>query len=249
MCTASWLTAEDGFHFFFNRDERRIRSRGLPPQRRLTAGVAYLSPIDPDSGGTWFAATDRGLILALLNRRVGGPGSAGRRSRGSLIPELVAAGNLAEVAERLARMPLEDCAPFRLFANLQGEGDGLGAVWTGTELSIQSITTRSGLLCSSSRGDREVTEQRSALWAGRAAERAADGCEELRRFHRSHLPQRSATSVCMHRQDAATVSHLEVAREPHLVRVAYFDGSPCTAGEPETSVLELVGPPARTGQG
>ena len=67
MCTASWLTEGDRFHFFFNRDERRTRAIALPPEQRQAHGVAYLAPIDPDSGGTWFAATERGLILALLN--------------------------------------------------------------------------------------------------------------------------------------------------------------------------------------
>ncbi len=37
MCTASWLTAGDQFHFFFNRDERRTRAVGLPPGQRQAA--------------------------------------------------------------------------------------------------------------------------------------------------------------------------------------------------------------------
>lgn len=31
MCTASWLTEGDRFHFLFNRDERRTRALGQPP--------------------------------------------------------------------------------------------------------------------------------------------------------------------------------------------------------------------------
>ncbi len=241
MCTASWLTEGDRFHFFFNRDERSTRSRGLPPERRQSAGGLSLSPIDPDSGGTWFAATDRGLILALLNRAVDGqPPAAGRRSRGSLIPELVDARDLAAVATLLGRLPLTECAPFRLFADLPGSPAALGAVWTGQELLTQAITTGAGLLCSSSRGDQQVTDVRSGLWRAGAGARAADGVLELRRFHRSHLPERSFRSVCMHREDAETVSHLEVLREPQTIRVDYFDGPPCNATEPATSLLAIV---------
>ena len=244
MCTASWLTEADRFHFLFNRDERRTRALGLPPQRQQAHGVAYLSPIDPDSGGTWFAATERGLVLALLNRSVDGqPPAAGRRSRGSLIPALVGARDLAALATLLDRMALAECAPFRLFADLPGTA-ALGAVWDGERLATQAITTPAGLLCSSSRGDRAVTRVRSALWSARRAERAASGLDELQRFHRSHLPSRSASSVCMHREDASTVSHLEVLRTPDEVRVAYFAGSPCTAGEPERSTLPLGAAPA-----
>ncbi|MBP9146028.1 MAG: NRDE family protein [Thermoanaerobaculia bacterium] len=240
MCTASWLTAGDRFHFFFNRDERRTRAIGLPPGERQANGISYLSPTDPDSGGTWFAATVRGLILALLNRSIDGqPPAAGRRSRGSLIPALVGARDLPEVAALLRGLPLVECAPFRLIANLPGEG-ALGAVWNGSDLQTQAITTDSGLLCSSSRGDLEVTRVRSELWTARTGERAARGVEELRRFHRSHAPTRSASSVCMHRDDASTVSHLEVLRETARVEVAYFDGAPCCAGAPERSTLALL---------
>jgi hypothetical protein len=240
MCTASWLTAGDRYHFLFNRDERRVRAVGLPPRRLHAADVSYLSPIDPESGGTWFAATERGLLLALLNRSVDGqPPAAGRRSRGSLIPALVGARDLAEVAARLASQPLEECAPFRLFADLPGS-PSLGAVWDGQALATQPITTATGLLCSSSHGDLEVTLSRSATWTELATERGAEGVEALRRFHRSHLPARSAASVCMHRDDAATVSHLEVVRTRDQVRVAYFTGSPCEAAEPLLSSLPLV---------
>lgn len=244
MCTASWLTAGERFHFLFNRDERRTRAIGSPPQMLRADGVAYLAPLDPDSGGTWFAATERGLLLALLNRSVDGqPAAAGRRSRGSLIPELAAARDMAEVAARLADQELGACAPFRLFADLAG-ANSLGAVWDGQRLATQPITTASGLLCSSSRGDHEVTRVRSDLWTARTAQREAAGLEELRRFHRSHQPSRSAASVCMHREDAATVSHLEVLRTPEAVRIAYFAGSPCTAGEPEHASLRLSTAPA-----
>ncbi len=242
MCTASWLTEGDRLHFFFNRDERRTRAIALPPEQRQGDGFAYLSPIDPDSGGTWFAATDRGLILALLNRTIDGqPPAAGRRSRGTLIPALVGARDLAAVATLLGELALAECAPFRLFADLPGRA-ALGAVWNGRELETQALLTPSGLLCSSSRGDHQVTRERSALWSARSAQRALDGPAELRRFHRSHLPVRSASSVCMHREDASTVSHLEVVREPGAMHVAYFAGSPCGAGDPVRSTLPLVAP-------
>jgi hypothetical protein len=240
MCTASWLTAGDRFHFLFNRDERLARAVGLPPRRLHAADVVYLSPIDPESGGTWFAATERGLLLALLNRSVDGqPAGPGRRSRGSLIPALVGARDLVEVAGRLAAQPLDECAPFRLFADLPGS-PSLGAVWDGRALATQPITTPTGLLCSSSHGDREVTRIRSEVWTARAERRHADGIEELRRFHRSHLPERSAASVCMHRDDAATVSHLDVLRTRDRFEVAYTNGSPCESGEPDRRMLSSL---------
>ncbi|MEO8275756.1 MAG: NRDE family protein [Thermoanaerobaculia bacterium] len=243
MCTASWLTDGPRFHLLFNRDELLRRSRGVAPELHAREGVAYLSPTDPQSGGTWFAATERGLLVALLNRNVDGQTSGsttpGRRSRGSLIPELVGARTIAEFNRLLEALDLSECPPFRMFANLPGEPHSSGAVWNGERLSIQAITTPSGLLCSSSRGDQRATEVRSALWSERAAERAALGAEALRRFHRSHEPERSAVSVCMHREDAQSVSHLDVTRDATVITVAYFDGPPCSVAEPSRSTLRL----------
>lgn len=239
MCTASWLTEGDRFHFLFNRDERLTRAAGRPPERRFAEGVAYLSPIDPESEGTWLAVTERGLLLALLNRSVAGrQAPAGSRSRGTLIPELAPASSIEDLARRIAALDLAECAPFRLFAHL-GERAALGAVWDGRERAVQSLGTASGLLCSSSLGDLAVTRSRSELWSARRREIAAHGLDELRRFHRSHLPERGPASVCMHRDDAQTVSHLELLRTPDAFHLTYFDGPPCTASTPVSSSLPI----------
>jgi hypothetical protein len=44
----------------------------------------------------------------------------------------------------------------------------------------------------------------------------------------------------MHRDDAATVSHLELLRSPAAVELTYFAGSPCAAGDPQRSTLALL---------
>ena len=74
MCTVSWrfeLTAEQPaprFELFFNRDESRRRGPAHPPQIMEPVGESkLLAPIDSDAGGTWLAANEHGLVLALLN--------------------------------------------------------------------------------------------------------------------------------------------------------------------------------------
>jgi hypothetical protein len=45
----------------------------------------------------------------------------------------------------------------------------------------------------------------------------------LRRLHRSHRPERGAYSICMHREDAATVSYTEIRSRPGRVEMEYAD--------------------------
>jgi len=63
---------------------------------------------------------------------------------------------------------------------------------------------------------RRGTAQRTVSW--------------LRRFHSSHAshaPEIGPYSICMHRNDAATVSYTEVVVSRRITRMRYQSGSPC----------------------
>ena len=51
MCTLSWWVSREGRGVLFNRDEKRTRSRGLPPRLHREAGgeLQSLLPLDPDA--------------------------------------------------------------------------------------------------------------------------------------------------------------------------------------------------------
>ena len=58
-------------------------------------------------------------------------------------------------------------------------------------------------------------------------------------FHSSHEPQCGATSVCMHREDARTVSLSEITSSRGQVQFRYFDGPPCKVNAPVVQELQL----------
>ena len=69
MCTLTWWRGEEGeFEVFFNRDEKKTRSRAELPLKREENGMQFLSPRDPDGGGTWMLVNEHGVVLCLLNR-------------------------------------------------------------------------------------------------------------------------------------------------------------------------------------
>ena len=230
MCTASWLRAGEAFHLFFNRDELRTRARALPPRETEVAGATFLAPVDGAALGTWIAASSKGLVLALLNRTDEGvTPRSGAVSRGAIIPALAGSADLAEAEALLRRIDLVATAPFRLFGRDAGDSTLCGG-WNGVELDRVELEPEAGLLCSSGLGDARVTAARAPIWE-RLRARGPLTLSALAELHRSHEPERSADSVCMHRDDACTVSHtaIRVGRGGE-VEIAYVEGPPCEGG-------------------
>jgi hypothetical protein len=73
-----------------NRDERDSRPAAWPVRIAESGGVRAMLPVDPAGDGTWVAASDAGLVFALLNGpdanvgrvfRPGGASDAGRALR------------------------------------------------------------------------------------------------------------------------------------------------------------------------
>lgn len=222
-----------------NRDELRTRAPALPPTHRMLRGVTVLLPTDGEAGGSWIAVNDFAHTLALLNRwddtphDVPGPFV----SRGLLVSELAPTAGPAEVDRALGRIQLELYRPFTLASVAPGEDPRLFE-WNGRVLDCVTVT-EPGLLRASSGSDQARAErERGALF--REAAVRPEGLNEavLWALHRSHLPEKGPLSICMHRDEAVTVSLSLIMVSPRLVRFRYVMGSPCEATESEEFVIE-----------
>lgn len=67
MCTLTYIPLESGFLFTSNRDETVLRQVNDEPEAKVYFGHTVHFPRDPGAGGTWFASSERGLSLCLLN--------------------------------------------------------------------------------------------------------------------------------------------------------------------------------------
>jgi len=238
VCTASWLKSRDSLHFFFNRDELRTREPASPPAVRGDGDVRWLSPVDGRAHGTWIGATERGLVLALLNRSEGvRPVEA--ESRGLLIPGLIAASDAESLVRQMTARDLGRFAPFRLLALWRTFEDGVVFSWNGDRIEIDQLDADLGLLCSSGLGDARATESRNAVWTRMRDTGAVWTLESHRHFHRDHTPEPSAWSVCVHRPEAATVSFTEVELAPDGIEMRYHAGPPCEHAEVTTRQIPL----------
>ena len=228
MCTVSWIHREDGYLLLFNRDELRTRRPASVPRIDSRNGVAFIAPLDGDHGGSWIAVNQFGLTLCLLNRFDDSPGAISRdyRSRGLLIRELIDCPELTVVSQRLSAESLDQYRPFTFVSVFNGQPAML-IEWTGQEKRIESNAERLMPIASSSLREGNVVPQRKQQFHEMAFERGRVDAELLFQYHRTHLPERGPTSVCMHRADARTVSLSAVTVTKKMVEFAYHPDSPC----------------------
>ena len=222
MCTLSWIRELDGYHVFFNRDERRTRAPGLPPEPGERSGIEWLAPRDGESNGTWIGANRRGVTLAILNRWHESPvaNDGPWTSRGLLVRSLLDAHSIEEVARRVESTDLQIYQPFTLTAFETGMDVSVFA-WTGRG-AVRDQVSESGMVLTSSGFDQEAAMRRGALFARYPDPRP----EQFEAVHASHEPERGPLSVCMHRPEAETVSYTRIDVSPAQVVMTYVPGAP-----------------------
>ena len=210
MCTASWLIGTGGYELFCNRDERKTRLPALSPRLEHRNGVNFIAPRDGDFGGSWIGVNEFGLGLCLLNdysRQLTAP-TANPISRGTLLISLLDCPTPAAVIARLRLCRLTFYQPFILLVLAVARPVTM-VNWNGAELSVEPdarspVTTSSFEPHVVQRCRREKFLQLGALTPAK-----------LREFHQSRDARGGAYSVCMTRDDAATVSfsHIRVTAE------------------------------------
>ncbi|HAM71165.1 MAG TPA: hypothetical protein DCM86_05935 [Verrucomicrobiales bacterium] len=228
MCTVTFIARRSGYVLGMNRDEKLSRASGLPPQEIThRGGRGILSPSEP-GGGTWIGVNDVGVTLALINwyaipSRVMGEAW----SRGWVVRDALPSDSAAALGAVLRRLPLARVNPFRLIAVFPVERAVVEWRWDRRELGSCDRPWRAGTWISSGFDEPGAQRARGSVFEARWRRTSSHGADWLRRLHRSHRPERGPYSVCMHRDDAATVSYTEVTVSRREATLAYTPGAPC----------------------
>lgn len=219
MCTVSVIPLGAGFRVVCNRDERHERADASTPRWRSIRGVRVIYPADGEAGGTWIAASERGVVLALLNvnlapdaREAGRP-RAGRHSRGKLIPLLAPSADAVAAIDALREMDLDAFEPFRMVSVDRAGGTlrVLDARWDRRDLTLGRIDAAAACFVSSGLGD-ERALPRLDLFRELVVRSGTPDSQDA--FHNHAWPDRREISVMMHRDEARTVSVTGVEVEP-----------------------------------
>jgi hypothetical protein len=198
-------------------------------------------PIDPQSGGTWIAVNDAGLVLAIMNVYAGskpaGP-TTPNKSRGTIIPALLDATTLDEAFSRTAQLNLEDYANFRLVLINQHAVASVYSSAGSYERNAPTAINGPILFTSSGLGDALVDVPRRALFDAWFVP-GANGRDLQDSYHRHSWPDRRDVSVCMSRPEARTVSCTTVEVDGTTVTMTYVPEAPDKPVDPIVATLSL----------
>lgn len=218
MCTCSWTLNSDGYELFFNRDEQRSRAQALAPQQFTENGTSFFMPVDPMGKGTWIASNHYGLSVCLLNYYQGQTPNGPLISRGLLVKQLASSQSVIEAEAIIKSLDLSRMAPFSLLvfdADLtESNGQVHGFQWNGSQLT--SFQPKSPMI-SSGIDFENVVEARLASYS-----RSQSPLE----FHCHRDEISGHLGVCMHREDAKTVSLTYISVSPESKYMNYYAGSP-----------------------
>ena len=233
MCTVSVIRPQDGWlragasdstllRVVVNRDERESRPMAWPVRIAEAGNVRAMLPVDPVGDGTWVAASDAGLVFALLN----GPDSdAGLGaiepdrylSRGRIICSLIDCADIDEVTSRLGSLDLTAFRPWRLIVadeqlllRARPGRDGL-------RLSTDPVPSRFMTSVSSLDPARAWRLRRTAF--RRIVKRPDAAAQDA--FHKHRWPALPELSVRMERPDSRTVSRTTIEVTASEVRMTY----------------------------
>ena len=228
MCTLTFVPAEDGYLVGMNRDELLTRPVALPPRVFERSGIEMVYPREP-SGGAWIACNSQGNLLALLNWNGSESHNLGekRRTRGLVIPHLIGLPDLSTTDSHFQQMNLDGLFSFRLIGVFRSEKVINEWRWDGTAKKFLRLSWARKHWFSSSLSDSLAEKERGRACEAVAGGPAAGSNGWLCRLHRSHVPGPGSFSVCVHRQDAATVSYTEVRCGATQISMDYLGGNPC----------------------
>lgn len=220
MCTVTIIQLDGGgFRLVTNRDESPDRAREIPPAWRgyVRGEHRGIWPIDGRAGGTWVAAAEHGLALAVLNGNPRPtptpPRRSERLSRGVLIPRLIGQPTASEAAAALGEFELDRFQPFRL-VGVDGVAGGrvVDTVWDGRTLTTIELGPAPICFASSGLGD-HLVRCRLPLFEEMVVGPGATP-EAQDAFHQHRWPERPELSVLMDRGVARTVSITRVEATP-----------------------------------
>jgi len=225
MCTISWLIKDDNYHVFFNRDEQLTRQNAITPKAMNINDTQVLLPIDPTGNGSWISTNEFGLTLCLLNYYQGSNPKGVLTSRGLLLKNLSSFSNVEDINIQLKNQDLCQYASFSLLTfGVDNNGKVSKRAWQWNGKKLTSVFLNSPFT-SSSVSFEEVSRERLLLAQQFSKPQDVD---TLVNYHKSHHPSQGHLSVCMHRNDAKTVSFSHIHVQPMQSIFNYKNGSPCS---------------------
>lgn len=237
MCTVTLIARRNGYALGMNRDEKLTRSKALPPALHRLQNRTALYPSEP-GGGTWIGVNDAGVTFALINwYSVADRVTRKVISRGQIVTSTLTASNPERTNDILTPALVKRVNPFRLIAIFPKSQKVVEWRWNLKELENVNHAWATNIWISSGFDEPGAQQTRSKVFQSALRQASSGSLQWLRRLHRSHAPELGPYSICMHRDDAATVSYTEVNISGGIATMNYQSCFPCSS----SSSVSLAG--------
>jgi len=223
MCSVSWLPHDTGYDLFFNRDEQRTRPTAELPSLQTEASTKYLSPKDPQGGGTWIFVNKHGLTTCLLNayQQETSEPPQNPTSRGLLVKSLASCQRRQDLEAKLQQLlQTHTYSPFYLLAL---DAHQQVSFWLWNSRNLQSIQAPALPFFTTSSQHPETVLNFRKNTATVAIEQNGLNPETLKNLHMATGIPASEKTIKMSRQDARTVSFTQITVQPNLATMHYAE--------------------------
>lgn len=240
MCTVTLIARRSGYALGMNRDEKLARVPAIPPQMKRLENCDALFPSEP-GGGAWIGVNDCGITLALINWYAA-PDRVFENvvSRGTVVRSLLSKNSFDAITTSLQRQPMQSVNPFRLIGVFPGQRV-VEWRWDLHHLTAFEHPWVTRVWISSGFDEPGAQNVRGSTFAEALSDPDAETVPWLRRLHASHTPHSGPYSMCMHREDAATVSYTEIEMTKGIATMRYAAGSPCGKNQKYEAVQIPIG--------
>lgn len=157
MCTVTYFPLKNKTILTSNRDEKPYRSA-----QEIHRGKGIIYPKDATKNGTWFAVTENGNAIVLLNGAFKNHQreTEYRKSRGTIVLDLIATKNIFKYLEII---DLQNIEPFTLVVFQENELAEFR--WNGSEKHFKILDSNLPYIWSSATlYDNEAQEKRNAIF-------------------------------------------------------------------------------------
>ena len=222
MCTVSFVSSNSKFIITSNRDEKLLRPSAIEPKNYLVNYKNIFFPKDPKAGGTWYAITQEGTILVLLNgaqekHQVQLPY---RRSRGLIVLDVISS-SLAINEWNIIN--LDNIEPFTLvlFENLKL----YQLQWNGTEKSTINLDiSKNHIWSSSTLYPKEIRENRANWFHNFLETKSNISATEMYNFHRYTENDNQENGLIINRNnEMMTLSITQSVVENNKITLNHYD--------------------------
>lgn len=222
MCTVSFVFSNGKGIITHNRDEKTARESAIEPQKYLVNNKYIYFPKDQKAGGTWFAVSENGTTLVLLN----GADEKHevklkyKKSRGLIVLDLISASSPIDGWNSI---DLSDIEPFTIV--LFQENKVYQLRWNEIEKSeVELDSTKSHIWSSSTLYPKDIRAQRSQWFYDFLILKSILSPIDLLNFHRNTENSNTENGLIINRNNMLkTLSITQVVIDNKDVTLSYCD--------------------------